>query len=215
MKLSLRAAIAALAIVGPVLVAVPLAPTGASAQTPMPMPGMPMPGMPMPGMPGMPGPVSPGMRQVELKQQDIENFIGCYPKLTELGDKYGNRVDADSLANNPAQAFSAFRMSQPALAEMNAVLNAYGFADMNQWIAVAYSIAIAKNWEQGADDPLKKLDEAIARMNADPSINPQQRSFMIAALESQRAALAGMQPSQANVALVRQYDSELDQVLGQ
>jgi len=170
---------------------------------------------PMPGMPAMPGVYSPGPNQVLLTAQDIENFIACYPELTALGDRYGSPVDPGGLASNPAEAFAALQASQAALAQMNALLNAHGFTDMGHWLSIAYSITLAHGWDEGGDDPLKGIDDAIAEINADATIGPQQRSFAIAALESQRAALARFQPPPENVALVNQYENELDGVLGQ
>ena len=170
---------------------------GAQAQYPAPMPGM----------------AGPGMAQMVLSKQDIRNFLACYPKMQALGDKYDSRIDRGSLAANPAQALTAMQLSLAARAEVDALLASHGFSGMQHWISVIYSIALAHSWRDKGGDPTQQLDEAIAKIRANPNMTEQQRGMMIAPLEAQRGMLAAFTPPPENVELVEKFDAEISAAL--
>jgi len=165
---------------------------------------------PMPG----PGALSPGFTQVELSDEDIENFIALHPKLTALGDRHGSRVDDESLSKNPAQALAAMQASQAVFAEMHALLAEHGFSDMQQWIQVAYSISLAHRWrDKHETDPMRNLDKTIAEIRANQQLSEQQRASLIAQIEGQRKLFAAFQPPDENIRRVKEYEDRLDEVL--
>jgi len=180
------------------MVALALPLDSARAQVPLPMPGA----------------HPPMLNQVELSDADIENFISVYPRLTALGEKHGYQVDGESLSNNPAQAFAAMRKSQAVFAEMHALLADHGFSDMQQWMRIAYSIALAHGWrDRGGENPMQNLDKTIAEIRANPQMSEQQRSALIAQLEAQRGLIAAFQPSEENIQRVKRYEDQLTGIL--
>ncbi|HSM19433.1 MAG TPA: hypothetical protein VK844_03575 [Hyphomicrobiales bacterium] len=179
---------------------------GAQAQAPAPKP-MPGGAMPMPGAP------MGGMQQVALTERDIENFLACFPKMRALGEKYDSEIDREALARNPARSLAAMQLSLAAKAEVDALLASYGYSGMEQWIAVAYSVALAHGWRDRDGDPLQELDRAIADIRANPHMPEQQRSMMIAHLEAQRGTLEAYRPLPGNVELVRRYSAEITAVM--
>lgn len=159
-----------------------------------------------------PGAPLGGLEQITLSEEMVRNFLASFPSLRALGEKYDAEFGADDLVDNPGTLFATMARSQAAMAEFQRTLNAHGFADVEAWMRVGFSMMVAHGWRQSDSDPVSEIDRALAEVQANPAFSAEQKAAIAAQIEAQRALLASFRPLPGNIAVVEKFAAEIDRL---
>lgn len=135
----------------------------------------------IPGMPGMP------TEPVVLTDIMIDNFIATYPAFMEAAGTLEQRYNLPAGAD-PATAFAALGAYGEAMADLNGIATANGFANYGDWLTTFMSVAAAFAF-------------------ASPDMTAEQRTMMRAYMPP------AMVPSDENIAAVAARFDELQAII--
>jgi hypothetical protein len=165
---------------------------------------------------GMPAAANLQPVQVLLTADLVERFIASYPPLEALADQLDQRHPAAASGGDDAEEegpeyLLADHLADPADAEaINQALAKYGFASYVEWANVAHSVSIAAD---AADSPPPDLDaqkkQALASLDADKSLSPEEKKAQRDEIDNQFAALTEFVPLPGNVAVVKPFLSRI------
>jgi chromosome condensin MukBEF complex kleisin-like MukF subunit len=140
---------------------------------------------------------APAAPQVALTAKQVEQYIASFKELTALFDKLEAAGD---------------KADKSLLAQVDSTMKKYGFKDLDEYDAVANSIAVVMD---GIDtkskqyvDPVVSIKQAIADIQKDKSMSPAERKK---AIEELNAELKEVQPvrHKGNIDLVLKYYDRL------
>ena len=146
--------------------------------------------------------VQPVVKQIQLTEKHIQNFIAAQKDLASVLEKI-HGATSDQL---PPQL----------QAELETAAKKHGFNDFNEYDLIAANITMVM---AGIDpktkaftDPITAIKNEIAEVSADKTIPDEDKKQMV---EELNEALKAVQPIQfpGNVELVRKYYDEIDAAL--
>jgi hypothetical protein len=152
--------------------------------------------------------------QVLLTADLVERFIASYPALETLADQLDQRHPAAAPAEGEEEGpeyLLADHLADPQDAEaINALLAKHGFSSYVEWANVAHSVSIAAD---AAESPPSDLDaqkkQALADLDADKTLSPEEKKAQRDEIENQFAALTEFVPLPGNVAVVKPFLSRI------
>lgn len=146
--------------------------------------------------------------QVPLTDAIVEQFLASWPLMqglaADLSAKDGGVLDPMV----PGKAFLAWSADPDAKDRIEEVLAESGFDDLKQWAAVSDTIMATHMFD--ANDTKTHLDEALEVVKNDPSLDPDQKAKLIAAMEHAAGTLARYKPSPENQAIVDRHADRID-----
>ncbi|HVV94209.1 MAG TPA: hypothetical protein VHD15_12395 [Hyphomicrobiales bacterium] len=153
--------------------------------------------------------------QVLLTPDLVERFIQSYPELEALSDQLDQRHPAAASGSDEEEEgpeyLLADHLSDPEdAAAIDKLLAKHGFSSYVEWANVAHSVSIAAD---AADSPPNDLDtqkkQALAELEADKSMNADEKAAQREEIENQFAALTEFVPLPGNVAVVKPFLSRI------
>lgn len=198
---AVRPLCAALAVAG---LALSAPPTLAQAQS----------GATDPMMPGMASPMTPGATpSVTLTDEKVRGFIQSYPTVTAKMDEIETKYNLPKSGNgSPAQTWQAMATYREISGELDGLVDDYGFASYGEWVQTAMTIAMAHAFARKGGNLDSQMAETIAQVENNPDIPAAQKEMILQQLQAQSQMMAGVRPSEENVAVVGRFTSELDQL---
>ena len=157
--------------------------------------------------------------QVPLTADLVSRFLKSYPDLLTLSrDLNRRRPPPPSSDVEESVAFTLLpHLANPASsAEINRILQKYGFASYSDWANAAHSISLAAEAAEpnaGTDDLDSEKKQAIADIDADDTLSADEKAAAKVELDNQFAALAEFVPLPGNVDTVKPF-MELIRTLG-
>lgn len=149
--------------------------------------------------------------QVELTPQSVEGIIASYPevkaKADELRAKY--HVPDSNGGDNIGKAWGAWLAYGDAMSQFNAVVQAHGFTDFQNWLQTLVSVATAYSFAKNGPEMDSGMQTAVDQIKNNPSLSDAQKKQMIDAMTASMGVLSAMKPSDNNLKAVEPY---MDQI---
>lgn len=147
--------------------------------------------------------------QVELTDQTVVNFIASYPEVMGVADELEKQNNSSlETGDDPAAALGAALMFEGAMGKLDGAVSAHGFANYMEWIQVLSAVATAYAYyrDGGVDS---QLQQAMDEINANPSLNADQKKMMVEQIKAASASMAATRPSQATIDAINAHADEL------
>jgi len=137
---------------------------------------------------------------VPLTSEIVGNFIESYPEVRAKAEELKAQYEVPE--GTDVTAWQAWAAVGAAKNELDAAVQAHGFADFNTWLQTFSTIARAYAFvrEGGALDT--KMADAMEKVQNDPNIPEGQKELILQQLKHSSAAIAGMRPSEDSLKAV-------------
>ncbi len=153
--------------------------------------------------------------RVTLTAGQIQNFMAAYPAVKALADKYKDdwkEEDTSKYHGDWSQKITAAIQAHGALGEFNATIGRYGFPSSENFWQVAFSIILAERAldpDASAGHMNGQLNDAVAKVNANPNLTAAQKAQILASIQQSRGMVAEMEPPPGNKEKVAPYKDKL------
>lgn len=152
--------------------------------------------------------------EVLLSTERVEAVLSAYAPMRDGIKELGADFEADGDAGDVAQRLHALAVMGTAGSSLDGIAQNFGFDGYLDWMATTYAVFMAHGFSQHpAMDA--ELAEALAHIEAEPSLSPSQKEQMRQMLLHSMGALASMRPSDANLEAVAPYHDQIEAVLSE
>lgn len=149
--------------------------------------------------------------QIDLTPNMVRAFLTSLPDLQALADRYDAMAPKGD-TDNPINAFQGLAMTAAAKADLNATVGAHGFGDYTTWIIVAQNIFTTFTHVK-MGDVKQQMSGALAAIENNPQLTRQQKDMMLAQLGAAQTQVAAVKPSDNNIRVVTEMESEIERSL--
>jgi hypothetical protein len=145
---------------------------------------------------------------VPLDTSLVEAFIQSYAAVKNAAETIGAKSGLDT-DGDASSAWGAWMGATGAWGELNGLVTSYGFSDFGHWLQVTMTVAMTYAFAESGGAIDQGMAEALDAITNNPQLSDAQKEMMLQQLQASMGAIAGMQPSQANLDAVQPYMAEL------
>jgi hypothetical protein len=145
---------------------------------------------------------------VSLEETTVQNFMASYDAVRETASELSAQYD-QSDQSSFIGGWHGWMGEGGARSDLDATVDAYGFADFAAWVEVLSSIARSYAFVTEFEDADIQISQALERVQSDPSISEADREMMLQQLEHTAKTIALMRPSKENIDAVKPHLAEL------
>lgn len=152
------------------------------------------------------------LHQVPLTEDMVSRFVASYTEMKAVSGKFP--MTEPSEENNDQSELEA--MSPEKRKAMDEVATKHGFKDVEEWIAVASTVAMSYAYlreGKSEKDLQTQIDRAIAQAENNPKFSQEQREKAIAHFREIGEKLAKLQPLPQNTEIVEKMIGKVAPVM--
>lgn len=135
---------------------------------------------------------------IDLTPAIVDAFLTSMPDIAALADRYEGKVPR---GNGPIGGLENLAYSTEAQSALNATVRPYGFGDYKTWIIVAQNVMATFVYVK-VGDVRSQMSGAMAALQNNPSLTPQQKAALTAQLGKASAPTGADRPSDNNIAVI-------------
>lgn len=161
-------------------------------------------------------PAMPEISHVALTGETIKSFIGSMPAMMSFMEKHkSNQPPQIRPGETPDDAVLRYLAERGILNEGNALAKSNGFSSLKEWMDVSRSVIIAHEFSLQGKTRKQiegEMQMALKKLKNDPNIPADQKGQFLQMITQQIEISKKMLPPEANVELVKQYKTQLDEL---
>jgi len=136
--------------------------------------------------------------KIELTAPIVEAFLTSMPAIASVADTYADQVPK---GDGALGELAGMAVSAKAKTVLDATVKPHGFGDYKTWVIVAQNV-MATFVHIKAGDAQVQMSAAMAALQNNPNLTPQQKSMLSAQMGQANTAMTAQRPSDGNIAVV-------------